>query len=165
MSERVRKSFGQCHFHNGSALNYNENEPYKIDYSRRFYLFDIVPISAPRMTQSDRWRVNPEHPDINKRQREVVTKYFAYKNELIRQAKQLNFEINSVFEVVFIIPMPNSWSEKKKQKMNGLPCQVKPDTDNLTKAIKDTFCENDSYIWKESAEKRWGHLGSIIIFQ
>jgi Holliday junction resolvase RusA-like endonuclease len=61
--------------------------------------------------------------------------------------------------------MPNSWSEKKKQTMNGMPCEVKPDTDNITKAIKDTLRKNDSDIWYEKAEKRWAFNGSIIIFQ
>ena len=116
------------------------------------------------MTQSDRWRTNPEHPDINKRQRPVVTKYFAYKNLLTLQAKQLGYEVKPVVDVLFIMPMPNSWSGKKKDRMNGLPCKVKPDTDNLLKALKDTFCKNDSHIWRETAEKRWGHKGSIIIF-
>lgn len=164
MAERVRKSFGATHINEGQSLQYDETAAYQLDPSRRFYLFDIVPISAPRMTQSDRWRTNPEHEDINKRQRPVVTKYFAYKNELVAQAKSMNYEIKPVLDVLFIMPMPNSWSGKKKERMNGLPCKVKPDTDNLLKAIKDTFCKNDSHIWRETAEKRWGHRGSIIIF-
>ena len=81
------------------------------------------------------------------------------------QAKQMNYEIKAVIDLLFIIPMPNSWSKKKKERMNGLPCKVKPDTDNLTKAVKDTFCKNDSHIWKETAEKRWGFKGSLIIFE
>lgn len=164
MSERVRKSFGTTYINDGSSLIYNEELPYVLDHNRRFYLFDIVPISAPRMTQSDRWRTNPEHPDINKRQRPVVTRYFAYKNLLTLQAKKLKYEVKPVLDVLFILPMPNSWSGKKKERMNGLPCKVKPDTDNLLKALKDTFCKNDSHIWKETAEKRWGYKGSIIIF-
>ncbi len=161
---RIRNSFGTNFINEGKKLFLDENEPYILDRTRQFYLFDIVPISAPRMTQSDKWRLNPEHPDINKRQRIVVTKYFAYKNDLLTQAKKMNYEIKSVLDVLFIIPMPNSWSEKEKKKMNGLPCKVKPDTDNLVKAIKDTFCKNDSHIWKEISEKRWGFRGSVIIF-
>ncbi len=164
MNERIRKSFGTTYINEGNILQYDEEKPYVLDQTRRFFLFDIVPISAPRMTQSDRWRTNPEHPDINKRQRPVVTKYFAYKNLLTLQAKQLGYEVKPVLDILFIMPMPNSWSGKKKERMNGLPCKVKPDTDNLLKAIKDTFCKNDSHIWKETAEKRWGFKGSVIIF-
>lgn len=165
MNERVRKSFGSTYINNGKTIEINEEKPYNLDSSRQFFLFDIVPISAPRMTQSDRWKLNPKHTDINKRQRRVVTKYFAYKNLLTLQGKQMKFEIKSILDVLFIIPMPDSWSMKKKERMNGLPCKVKPDTDNLLKAIKDTFCKNDSHIWKETAEKRWGFKGSVIIFE
>ena len=164
MSQRIRESFGKTHINDGTCISYDEERPYELDQTRRFFLFDLVPISAPRMTQSDRWRLNPEHPDINKRQRPVVTKYFAYKNNLVLQGKIMKFEIKPVLDVLFIMPMPNSWSGKKKDRMNGLPCKVKPDTDNLLKALKDTFCKNDSHIWRETAEKRWGHRGSVIIF-
>jgi hypothetical protein len=99
-------------------------KPYELDQTRRFFLFDLVPISAPRMTQSDRWRLNPEHPDINKRQRPVVTKYFAYKNNLVLQGNIMNFEIKPVLDVLFIMPMPNSWSGKKKRK-NETVCLAK----------------------------------------
>ena len=161
---RVRPSLGAIFINEGNEIDYSESV-YLLDPSRKFYLFDLVPVSAPRMTQSDRWRLNPEHPDINKRQRPVVTKYFAYKNELIRQGKQINFEMKEILDVLFLIPMPNSWSDKKKERMNGMPMKVKPDTDNLIKAIKDTFCKNDSHIYREISEKRWAFKGSIIIFQ
>jgi Holliday junction resolvase RusA-like endonuclease len=162
---RIRQSFGACHVNTGNQTLIDEINPYVLDNTRTFYLFDICPVSAPRMTQSDRWRLNPEHEDINKRQRPVVTKYFAYKNRLIAQAEQMKYEMKSVIEVLFLIPMPASWSEKKKLKMNGLPCKVKPDTDNLIKAIKDTFCKDDSHIWRETGEKRWAFKGCVIIFE
>lgn len=39
--------------------------------------------------------------------------------------------------------------------MKGQPHRQKPDTDNLTKALKDALWQEDSGIWKECAEKRW----------
>ena len=45
-------------------------------------VFDIVPFPAPRMTKSDKWKTNPNHPDPLKRQRVPVTKYFAFKNKI-----------------------------------------------------------------------------------
>jgi len=161
---RIRPSLGASFVNEGKEIDYDA-KIYSLDGNRKFYLFDIVPVSAPRMTQSDRWKLNPEHLDINKRQRPVVRKYFAYKNELIKQGKILNFGMKEILDVLFLIPMPNSWSNKKKDKMNRMPMKVKPDTDNLTKAIKDTFCVNDSYIYKEFSEKRWAYKGSVIIFQ
>lgn len=163
--KQQRKSIGATYVNKGSKITYDEDEKYKLDTSRAYIMFDVCPVSAPRMTQSDRWKTNPEHPDINRRQRPVVTKYFAYKNALKIQANVLKFEIKPVLDVLFIMPMPQSWSQKKKEKMVGLPCKVKPDTDNLMKAIKDTFCVNDSHIWRETAEKRWGYNGSVIIFE
>lgn len=163
--QRVKNSFGKMHVNNGAVKAIDETTPYQIDYSREFYMFDIVPMGAPRMTQSDRWKTDPNHPDINRRQRVCVTQYFAYKSALIAQANVMNFEIDSCLDILFLIPMPASWSDKKKKAMNGLPCKVKPDTDNLIKGFKDALCKNDSYIWKEHSEKRWAYMGSIIVFK
>lgn len=161
---RVKSSFGKMHFNDGSALEISKDR-YVLDHTRRFYIFDLIPIGAPRMTQSDKWKLNPNHPDPLKRQRKSVTQYFAFKTLLQLQSKQLNFQLGNALDAVYLIPMPNSWSNKKKERMNGLPCEVKPDTDNITKAIKDTLRKNDSDIWYEKAEKRWAYHGSIIIFQ
>lgn len=161
---RIKSSFGKCHFNDGVPLDIDATI-YVLDNSRRFYLFDIIPMGAPRMTQSDRWKTNPNHIDPRKRQRTCVTNYFHFKTILLLQAKEMGFTLGKTLDALYLIPMPNSWSEKKKQRMNGLPCEVKPDTDNITKGIKDTFCKNDSNVWYEKAEKRWAYKGSIIIFQ
>lgn len=161
---REKHSLGSTFKNEGTKTDHGHEKPYELDHTRKFYLFDVVPVSAPRMTQSDRWKTNPNHPDPRKRQRPAVQAYFKYKNELVRQANILGFEMSSTLDVVFIVPMPNSWSDKKKSRMNGMPCQTKPDTDNYIKAIKDTFCKNDSHVWKVIAEKRWGFKGSVLIF-
>jgi len=161
---RIKNSFGRCHFNDGTPVNISKDK-YSLDHSRRFYLFDVIPIGAPRMTQSDRWKTNPNHINPMKRQRKSVTQYFAFKQLLQLQAKQMQFELGNVLDALYLIPMPNTWSNKKKERMNGMPCEVKPDTDNITKAIKDTLRKNDSDIWYEKAEKRWAYNGSIIIFQ
>lgn len=161
---RIKNSFGKCHFNPGIELDIS-GDIYQIDHSRRFYLFDVIPMGAPRMSQSDKWKTNPNHIDPNKRQRKNVAQYFAFKNVLLLQAKEMQFELGKCLDAVYLMPMPDSWSLKKKERMNGLPCEVKPDTDNITKGIKDTFRKNDSDIWWEKAEKRWAFLGSVIIYQ
>lgn len=162
---RVKNSLGVYQHNKGTkSLNYDDS-PYVLDKTRTFYLFDVIPVPAPRMTQSDRWKTNPNHVDERKRQRKSVAAYFAYKDLLKLQANLMKYEIKPVLEVLFLMPMPDSWSAKKKESMNGKPCQVKPDTDNLMKAIKDTFCVNDSFIWRETGEKRWAYKGSVIIFE
>jgi Holliday junction resolvase RusA-like endonuclease len=165
MAVRKRESIGQYFINSGSQIEFDDTLIYELDKTRKFYMFDVCPVSAPRMTQSDRWKTNPNHPDINKRQRPSVTRYFDYKTKLKLQGNLMNFEMIDVLDVLFLIPMPKSWSKKKKKSMNALPCKVKPDTDNLTKAIKDTFCKDDSHIWRETAEKRWAYCGAVIIFQ
>ncbi len=72
---RIKHSFGKCHVNKGICLEVKD-ERYVIDYSRQFFLFDVIPMGAPRMTQSDRWKTNPNHVDPRKRQRTSVTSYF-----------------------------------------------------------------------------------------
>lgn len=163
MEERKRNSIGKCFHNSGTKLILDESK-YVIDRTREYYMFDLIPMGAVRMTKRDRIFTNPNHADPKKRQRKVVMQYFAYKSALFVLAKQMKFELNEVLDALYLIPMPDSWSEKKKQRMNGLPCKVKPDTDNITKGIKDALKKNDSDIWWEKAEKRWAYNGSIIIF-
>lgn len=163
METRKRNSFGACHHNEGSKLILNAGR-YVLDHSREFYLFDVIPMGAPRMTKSDTWKTNPNHPDPKKRQRKAVTAYFSFKDKFILMANQMSFRLGNYLDAVYFIPMPDSWSKKKKELMNGMPHDSTPDTDNITKAVKDTLRKQDSDIWFERAEKRWAYKGSIIIF-
>ena len=104
------------------------------------------------MVRSDRWK-----------KRSVVTKYWAFKDLINLAAKNQNFTLGDSFYAIFEIEMPESWSQKKKDKMNGRPHQQKPDGDNLIKSVQDSLLQEDSHIWKFSAEKRWGRKNRIII--
>lgn len=163
-NNRIKNSFGQCHYNKGKMLELN-CEKLILNYEREFYLFDVIPMGAVRMTQSDRWKTNPNHLDPNKRQRKSVTQYFNFKNILTLQANQMKFQLTDYLDAIYFIPMPNSWSNKKKEQNNGKPCLSKPDTDNITKAIKDALLKDDSGIWWEKAEKRWAYKGSILIYK
>ena len=164
MAKRVQNSLGQIVVNDGSVLNVPATK-YVLDNTRSYLIFDVVPMGAVRMTKSDTWKLNPNHPDPKKRQRPAVTKYFAFKTLLLLQAKSVNFELGKCIDLVYLVPMPDSWSKKKKETMNGMPCESKPDTDNITKAVKDTLRKEDGDIWWEKAEKRWAYKGSIIIFK
>jgi Holliday junction resolvase RusA-like endonuclease len=163
VAKRVQNSFGACAFNKGTCLEIKE-ERYVIDYSRAFYLFDVIPVGAVRMTKRDTIFLDPNHIDPNKRQRPAVTMYFNFKNTLVAQAKKMGFTLGQTLDAVYLIPMPDSWSGKRKAEMVGMPCKSVPDTDNITKAILDALRENDSDIWWEKAEKRWSYRGSILIF-
>lgn len=161
--KRIQNSLGEVVVNKGTITSLDSGK-YVLDNTRSYFIFNVIPMGAVRMTQSDRWKTNPTHLDPKKRQRSAVEKYFAFKKILTIQSKQVGFELGKHLEAVYLIPMPSSWSEKKKQKMNGLPCESKPDTDNITKAIKDTLKKEDGDVWWEKAEKRWAFKGSIIIF-
>lgn len=163
MDKRVQNSLGQCVHNKGSLLEVKEDK-YVLDTTREYYIFDIVPMGAVRMTKSDTWKLDPNHPDPYKRQRPAVTKYFAFKTLLTTQASEMGYTLGRWIDAVYLVPMPNSWSKKKKEQMNRLPCETKPDTDNITKAVKDTLKKNDAEVWWEKAEKRWAYNGSIILF-
>lgn len=163
MAKRVQNSFGKCHFNDGSCLVMQEGK-YVLDHTRKYYIFDIVPMGAVRMTKSDTWKTNPNHVNPLKRQRPAVTKYWAWKNLFTLQANQMGFVLGEHLDAVYLVPMPESWSKKKKEANNRMPCKSKPDTDNITKAIKDTLKKDDSDVWWEKTEKRWAYRGSILIF-
>lgn len=117
------------------------------------YEFAITPVSKPRMTQRDKWF-----------KRECAEKYWAFKAELEKQARRLNFEMpESDYHLIFTLPMPDSWSNKKKNDMNGKPHKQKPDKDNLEKAFLDALCVSDSHIWDGRVSKYWGFEGKIFI--
>jgi Holliday junction resolvase RusA-like endonuclease len=112
---------------------------------------EIDPVAKPRQTRSDKWK-----------QRPAVMRYRAYADEL-RMKVPAGYQLPANVQLVFGIPMPRSWSAKKKAEMDGQPHQQKPDTDNLTKAVKDVLCDDDSYVWRELAEKRWSQTGYVTI--
>ena len=142
---RIKNSFGTCYVnslkeHSDNTQNTPEIQPeYQIDYSRKFYLFDVIPMGAVRMTQSDKWKTNPNHLDPKKRQREAVTKYFDFKNKIREQAEFMKFKLTGVLEIVFLVPMPFTWSEKKKVRHNKKPVETRPDIDKYVKALMDAF--------------------------
>ena len=138
---------------------------FELNYSRKILIFDVVPVGAVRMTQSDKWKINPNHPDPKKRQRVEVAKYFQFKDMVRQQASQMNYKMGDTLEVIFCVPMPLSWSEKKKQRMNKLPVKTRPDVDNYVKAFMDTLTKEDGNVWLIKAEKRHAFQGSIIVYQ
>ena len=115
--------------------------------------FPITPVPAPRMTRSDKWADRP-----------CVTKYFAFRNEFRYYCNILKYEMQDTLKVDFIIPMPESWSEKKKLEMDGKPHKQRPDVDNLSKSLMDSFNKDDGFVYDIHARKFWGRVGQILIY-
>lgn len=102
------------------------------------------------MTRSDKWN-----------QRKVVMDYRAYGDEL--RLRLPGYSLPSEVRVVFYLPMPPSWSAKKRAAMNGQPHQQRPDVDNIVKGLFDHLASEDSYIWHVDAKKVWAEKGSIAL--
>lgn len=112
-------------------------------------LVSITPVPKPRMTQRDRWAVRP-----------AVARYRAFCDELRLKHPD---RLQEVVQLTFYMPMPQSWSNKKRTAMLGKPHQQKPDIDNLSKAVLDALCLDDSYIYSLHAEKYWADEPGIDI--
>lgn len=116
-------------------------------------VFALTPVAKPRMTQADKWK-----------QRPAVLRYWDFKDELRSQAMRQGFTLGEAFRVTFYLPMPQSWSKRKRAKMAGTKHQGRPDLDNLEKAVADSLApENDSYIWHKVSYKVWASEGRIVI--
>ncbi len=111
--------------------------------------YPIVPVAKPRMTRSDKWK-----------QRPIVMRYRAFKDE-IRLHKVTLPESGS--HIVFYLPMPESWTAKKKLKLCGEAHLTVPYLDNLIKALLDALFTQDSHIWHYTASKLWAKKGAIHI--
>ncbi len=109
----------------------------------------IIPTPKPRQTKADVWK-----------KRACVMRYRAFAD----QCRAMGMKINeSDSHIVFILPMPKSWSKKKREAMDGQPHQQKPDIDNLCKSVLDALHKDDSHIYNIRLSKFWGQKGKIII--
>ena len=111
--------------------------------------YEIDPVAKPRMTRSDKWK-----------QRPAVMKYRSFADEVRRQEIKVR-ECGS--RITFVVPMPKSWSKKKKLEHLGRPHQTVPDIDNFLKALLDAIYESDAHIWDIHPRKIWGEIGMITV--
>jgi Holliday junction resolvase RusA-like endonuclease len=112
----------------------------------------INPVAKPRMTRSDAWK-----------KRTCVTKYWDFKKELIRLFGENEITIKDTLHIEFHIPMPESWSKKKKYEKQKDWHDQKPDIDNLIKAVLDAILSEDCKVHSVYARKFWAKEGSIVI--
>lgn len=111
---------------------------------------DITPVPKPRMTQSDKWHSRP-----------ATAKYWAFKEELNLLWK--GRELHQPCHIIFKLPMPSSWSKKKRLEMVDKPHLNRPDVDNLLKAFQDALFDEDGCIHDVRISKVWSNSGQIII--
>ncbi len=112
-------------------------------------VYNINPTGKPRMTRADKWKKRPE-----------VLRYRAFCDH-VRLLGVVLPEAGA--HVTFILPMPPSWSKKKRLQHDGQPHQAKPDCDNMLKALMDAIYVDDAHVWDCRVTKIWGETGQIII--
>lgn len=119
--------------------------------SAPFVTIRVTPMGKPRMTQRDRWKKRP-----------AVLRYHAFKDTFRAEIRKLPhlktaLESGAVCDLSWIayLPMPKSWSMKKRAEMRGQLHRAKPDRDNIDKAILDALFADDSGIASGRLEKRW----------
>lgn len=120
-------------------------------------LLDVEPVAKPRMTRRDRWKRRP-----------AVVRYHDYCDRVRDELARLGIEEvapGGRLRVQFILPMPASWSKRRRASMAGAPHQSRPDVDNLVKGLLDAALpDGDAGVWQVRAEKYWGGRGGIILW-
>lgn len=111
-------------------------------------LIPVTPVTKPRMTQRDKWVKRP-----------CTQRYWAFKDEI----KFYVDVIPQPCKIIFTLPMPKSWSKKKRGEHINKPHMNKPDLDNLVKALSDAVYDDDKALWNYWLIKVWGETGSIEI--
>lgn len=111
--------------------------------------FEVDPVPKPRMTQRDKWAKRP-----------AVLRYRAFCDQVRLAGVSVP---ESGAHIVFHLPMPASWSKRKRAEMEGQPHQQKPDVDNLAKALMDACLEEDQGVWDVRVTKVWAISGGIEV--
>lgn len=111
----------------------------------------MSPLSKPRQTRSDVWRKRP-----------VVLKWRAWADEIRLACRYEEFVPSDELVMEFYIPMPKSWSKKKRAEFVGKPhTQNRLDIDNLCKAVMDALIKKDGCVHYLKAKKFWSEEGMI----
>ncbi len=112
-------------------------------------IYPITPVPAPRQVRSDKWNPRP-----------MVVRYRAFRDEVRLRGVRIHPQV----KLVFHIPMPKSWSKRKKAAMFGSPHMQTPDLDNFTKAILDAYTSSDAHVWNIHAVKIWMIEGAVEVY-
>jgi len=112
-------------------------------WGRHSFVVAGKPMGKPRMTRRDVWKKRP-----------VVLRYREYCDNIRAAAGKVPTSVYSVIVFAYL-PMPESWSNKKREAMTGNLMQQKPDWDNIGKAVCDALFEEDSVVSGGFTWKFW----------
>lgn len=103
----------------------------------------IPAIGKPRMTQKDRWAKRP-----------CVVAYRTWADELRAYVGPITIDVVEVSWCAWFA-FPKSYSQTKRANLAGRPHRLKPDRDNVDKAILDALFDSDQMIAGGTIWKRW----------
>jgi Holliday junction resolvase RusA-like endonuclease len=113
----------------------------------------MTAIGKPRMTKRDRWA-----------KRKCVVNYFAWANNMRLLAPMDKLPVfPKIIDIIAWMPMPKSWSRKKRELKDAMLHDEKPDWDNIGKAVCDVLFGEDKFIGCGSVRKYW-HNGEGKVF-
>lgn len=88
--------------------------------------------------------------------KKYILTYLDYKRDLRKLFyEQLSeYPTNNVW-LKFYVPMPKSWSKKKRKELCFMPHEQTADASNLHKAFEDACCDQDKANWDYRVTKFW----------
>ena len=106
----------------------------------------VTPVPKPRMTQRDKWK-----------KRNCVLNYYSFKDNLkLYFGNETLLPKNiTICSWIAYLPFPKSYSEKKRYELSGCPHTLKPDKDNIEKAIFDSLFTKDQFVYAGFGIKYW----------
>jgi Holliday junction resolvase RusA-like endonuclease len=96
-----------------------------------------------------------------------IERYNQYKIDLAAEAKRQKFTMQPQgMSIHFFIPVPRSWSKKKKAAAHMQYHTSTPDLDNLMKAMGDSMLREDRHLAHYELSKWWvnNEIGWIEVY-
>lgn len=91
-----------------------------------------------------------------RRRKHRIEKYNKYKIDVLTIAKRLSFELPvSGFRLYFHVPIPDYWTQKKREAFHGQHKLSKPDIDNYEKAFYDSLKIKDEEVGQLSGHGKF----------
>lgn len=148
-----------------TKVNISDNEKWMLSPKiTNEYLLDVGKNVRRRQIEEGTVKKVIKETYFVNRKRYMMT-YFDYK----RKAKQLfdesglgEFPVSNAY-FKFYLPMPKSWSARKKRLHSFEPHQQVPDASNLHKAIEDACSKKDRCNWDYRASKFWCDMSTGYI--
>lgn len=99
---------------------------------------------------------NPGTPNNYYNRKKVIQRYWEYKRSLKLLSDLEKVELcGKCLWLKFFLPMPASWSKKKRNKMCFELHESRPDADNCAKAVFDALLKEDNIISDFRVTKFW----------